>query len=66
MAEHEPDASVPDAEKQPAPRPRARVRRRVTTPPVPGSDPNPAQEPRRHRDGENDEQLKRDVPPHWG
>lgn len=45
---------------------RTRVRRRITTQQVPGSDPHPAPEPRRHRPGENDEQLKRDVPPHWG
>ncbi len=42
-----------------------RRRRRVTTQPVPGSDPAPAPEPARHRDGENDAQLLRDVPPHW-
>lgn len=42
-----------------------RPRRRVTTRPVPGSDPSPAPEPARHRDGENDAQLLRDVPPHW-
>jgi len=47
-------------------KPRPRIRRRVTTEPVPGSDPNPAPEPRRHSSGENDDQLKRDVPPHWG
>ncbi len=43
----------------------ARRTRRVTTQPVPGSDPAPAPEPARHRDGENDAQLLRDVPPHW-
>lgn len=43
----------------------ARRRRRVTTQPVPGSDPAPAPEPPRHRAGENDDQLRRDVPPHW-
>ncbi|QCR44497.1 hypothetical protein C1N91_14215 [Curtobacterium sp. SGAir0471] len=43
----------------------ARRSRRVTTQPVPGSDPSPAPEPARHRDGENDAQLLRDVPPHW-
>jgi len=42
-----------------------RRRRRVTTQPVPGSDPAPSPEPARHRDGENDAQLLRDVPPHW-
>lgn len=46
--------------------PRAHIRRRVTTEPVPGSDPNPAPEPPRHREGENDAELRRDVPPHWG
>jgi hypothetical protein len=45
---------------------RPRVRRRVTTAPVPGSDPTPLPEPARHAQGENDEQLKRDKPPHWG
>ncbi|MEX1078410.1 MAG: hypothetical protein WED09_04810 [Homoserinimonas sp.] len=52
---------VPDADK-----PRPRIRRRVTTDPVPGTDPQPSPEPRRHPSGENDEQLQRDVPPHWG
>ena len=44
----------------------ARVRRRVTTQPVPGSDPAPAPEPPRHGDGENDQRLLRERPPHWG
>jgi len=39
--------------------------RRVTTEPPAGSDPAPAPEPPRHASTENDEQLKRDVPPHW-
>lgn len=39
--------------------------RRVTTQAVPGYDPAPPPEPARHRDGENDDQLRRDVPPHW-
>ncbi|MET3638025.1 hypothetical protein ABIC52_002831 [Curtobacterium oceanosedimentum] len=39
--------------------------RRVTTAPVPGYDPAAPPEPARHRDGENDAQLLRDVPPHW-
>ncbi|MDR6572433.1 hypothetical protein J2X60_001069 [Curtobacterium sp. 320] len=43
----------------------ARPRRRVTTQPVPGYDPVAQPEPARHRDGENDDQLRRDVPPHW-
>lgn len=42
-----------------------RHRRRVTTPPPPGSDPEPEPEQGRHSLTENDEQLKRDVPPHW-
>jgi hypothetical protein len=58
----EPDAAQPDA----TPERRPRVRRRVTTAPVPGSDPTPLPEPARHAQGENDEQLKRDKPPHWG
>ena len=40
--------------------------RRVTTEPPVGSDPAPAPEPPRHASTENDEQLKRDKPPHWG
>jgi hypothetical protein len=40
-------------------------RRRVTTEPVPGSDPNPAPEPPRTSGRENDERLKADKPPHW-
>jgi hypothetical protein len=46
-------------------RPRGK-RRRVTTEPVPGSDPNPAPEPPRGSGTENDERLKADKPPHWG
>jgi hypothetical protein len=42
-----------------------RRRRRVTTQPVPGYDPAAPSEPARHRDGENDDRLRRDVPPHW-
>ncbi|OII10256.1 hypothetical protein BIU97_11835 [Curtobacterium sp. MCBA15_009] len=42
-----------------------RRRRRVTTQPVPGYAPDAPPEPARHRDGENDDQLRRDVPPHW-
>ena len=40
--------------------------RRVTTDAPAGSDPNPAPEPARHASTENDDQLKRDKPPHWG
>jgi len=42
-----------------------RRRRRVATQPVAGYVPTPPPEPARHRDGENDDQLRRDVPPHW-
>jgi hypothetical protein len=58
--------------------PRPRVHRRVTTSPVPGSDPAPslpldlpptlpgaAPEERSERNDSNDERLRRDVPPHW-
>lgn len=45
---------------------RRRGGRRVTTDPVPGSDPSPAPEPERHAAGENDARLRADVPPHWG
>ena len=48
-----------------APEPRRRKHRRVTTAPVPGSDPNPEPEPPRSSGTENDAQLKQDVPPHW-
>ncbi|MDO7883482.1 hypothetical protein [Antiquaquibacter soli] len=59
MAEHRAD--------DPVDRPRAERRsRRVRTDAPPGSDPNPVAEPPRHRADENDEQLRRDVPPHWG
>jgi len=53
------------AHDEPAPEPR-RKHRRVTTEPVPGSDPSPAPEPPRTSGTENDDRLKRDVPPHWG
>lgn len=43
----------------------ARPGRRVTTQPVPGSDPAPAPEPERHASGENDARLLGDRPPHW-
>ena len=43
-----------------------RQRRRVTTDAVPGTDPAPSNEPARHVEGENDDRLKRDKPPHWG
>ncbi|HEU4808228.1 MAG TPA: hypothetical protein VFT01_08185 [Homoserinimonas sp.] len=59
------DEPVPD-DASDAEKPRRRIRRRVSTEPAPGTDPHPAPEPRRHASGENDDQLKRDVPPHWG
>lgn len=43
-----------------------RRHRRVRTDAVPGSDPTPAPEPRRHAPTENDDRLKADKPPHWG
>ncbi|GAA4672024.1 hypothetical protein [Frondihabitans cladoniiphilus] len=49
----------------PALRPRKRGRR-VTTDPVPGSDPTPAPVDRRVDSSDNDSRLKQDVPPHWG
>ena len=53
----EPAAAEPDHRRR---------RRRVKTEPVPGSDQSPPKEPQRHADGENDERLKADKPPHWG
>ncbi len=58
-----PPASADDAGDQPGGTPRRR--RRVTTQPVPGYDPAAPSEPPRHRDGENDDRLRRDIPPHW-
>jgi hypothetical protein len=46
------------------PRPRG-TRRRVTTQPVPGSDPHPQPEGPRSSGTENDARLKADKPPHW-
>jgi hypothetical protein len=43
-----------------------RKHRRVTTGPIPGTDPTPQPEPERHAENENDERLKADKPPHWG
>ncbi len=40
--------------------------RRVTTPAPEGSDPAPSPEPPRQAEGDNDERLTRDKPPHWG
>ena len=44
---------------------RPRRRRATTAAPI-GTDPNPTPEKPRHRANENDDQLKADVPPHWG
>jgi hypothetical protein len=55
-----------DPAEQPPERRERRPHRRVRTEPVPGSDPNPAPEPRRHASTENDDRLKADKPPHWG
>ncbi|WP_394769956.1 hypothetical protein [Lacisediminihabitans sp.] len=59
---------MPDATDgtEPAPGKPPRKRRRVTTTPVPGADPSPPSEPQRHAEGENDERLRVDKPPHWG
>ncbi len=43
-----------------------RKHRRVTTGPIPGTDPTPQPEPERHAENETDERLKADKPPHWG
>ena len=60
------DAAAPTvAGADAAAKPRAK-RRRVTTAPPPGSDPNPAPEPPRSTGSENDARLKADKPPHWG
>ncbi|MGN8049675.1 hypothetical protein ACTJKO_08270 [Curtobacterium sp. 22159] len=61
----EPEETSPATAATVRPGGAVRARRRVTTQPVPGSDPAPAPEPARHREGENDDQLRRDVPPHW-
>ena len=58
-----PAEAVPASE---APARRPRVRRRVTTEAVPGTDPNPLPEPTRHASTENDDRLQADKPPHWG
>jgi high-mobility group nucleosome-binding domain-containing protein 2 len=58
--------------------PEPRRHRRVTTPPVPGTDPEPQRRDEVVRAGEdaeeswgdraagNDDRLRADVPPHWG
>ena len=42
-----------------------KVRRRASTAPPPGSDPNPAPEPERHVLTENDDRLKAEKTPHY-
>lgn len=54
---------VEQSDAPPTPR---RPNRRVTTPPPPGTDPNPVPEPPRSTGSENDARLKADKPPHWG
>jgi hypothetical protein len=44
---------------------RERKHARVTTDPVPGSDPTPDPEPARSELTENDERLNDDKPPHY-
>ncbi len=68
MSSSPPPSSGADSERaEPVkPAPRKRVRRRVTTQPVPGSDPTPQKEPPRHTEDENDFRLRQDKPPHWG
>jgi len=63
-----PDASAAPVDEVPAPQlvVRRRAGRRVTTDPVPGTDPTPSPEPERHSSAENDARLREDVPPHWG
>jgi len=63
---NETDAAAAPGSADAEPQRRPRVRRRVTTEPVPGYDPSGVPEPPRHAEGENDERLKRDKPPHWG
>ncbi|NRD26977.1 hypothetical protein [Frigoribacterium sp. VKM Ac-2836] len=63
------DADAGDALEAVEQRPlvvRRRAGRRVSTDPVPGSDPTPAPEPDRQGSSENDRRLRADVPPHWG
>lgn len=61
------EASAPSVTPAPAPTLVARrTGRRVTTEPVPGTDPNPTPEPPRSTGTENDQRLKADKPPHWG
>lgn len=65
-AEGPPDGEGFDAATYAARPKRVRKHRRVSTDPVPGSDPNPQPEPSRYSGEENDDRLKADKPPHWG
>lgn len=63
----EPDARDTFVAHPTPPAPAVRKRgRRVTTQPVPGSDPTPAPIDRRVDSRENDARLRGDRPPHWG
>ena len=42
-----------------------RRRRRVRTDPPPGTDAQPVAEPERYDEGENDERLRGEKPPHY-
>lgn len=67
MVENDEGAQDPaPASSAEAPRARRRPGRRVTTEPVPGSDPSPAPVDRRRDGHDNDARLKADKPPHWG
>jgi len=68
-ADAEPDAGAPvtaEPDHHGAHEKPTRTHRRVTTDPVPGTDPSPEPEPSRSSGTENDARLKQDVPPHWG
>ncbi|AMM20072.1 hypothetical protein AX769_07720 [Frondihabitans sp. PAMC 28766] len=68
---HSDEAGAQDPDSGPiaepaAPTPVVRKRgRRVTTDPVPGTDPAPAPVDRRVDSHDNDQRLKADKPPHW-
>ena len=63
-AGHTPGTNEPAVSATPAV-PVRRKGRRVTTEPVPGTDPNPAAEEPRHTLEENDDRLKAEKPPHY-
>jgi hypothetical protein len=56
---------VTDDDEQPSPAAPRKRARRVTTPPPPGTDPSPQSEPDRHAEGENDDRMRLDKPPHY-